>query len=72
MSGVIPLARATTSAKEQTNFNYKVTKVARTLAAKPTGVVGEHKSCSIMALLDGGTLKRQKTWLKVEPFCLFL
>ncbi|KAK8470844.1 hypothetical protein PHAVU_003G076400 [Phaseolus vulgaris] len=45
----------------------QVTKVARTLAAKPTGVVGEHKSCSIMALLDGGTLKRHKTWLKAEP-----
>ncbi|KOM33830.1 hypothetical protein LR48_Vigan01g338600 [Vigna angularis] len=45
----------------------QVTKVARTLAAKPTGVDGEHKSCSIMALLDGGTLKRQKTWLKAEP-----
>ncbi|KAL5163594.1 DEAD-box ATP-dependent RNA helicase 58, chloroplastic [Glycine soja] len=48
----------------------QVTKVARTLAAKPTGVDGEQKSCSIMALLDGGTLKRHKTWLKVEPFRL--
>ncbi|KAG5144174.1 hypothetical protein JHK82_019869 [Glycine max] len=45
----------------------QVTKVARTLAAKPTGVDGEQKSCSIMALLDGGTLKRHKTWLKAEP-----
>ncbi|TKY54033.1 DEAD-box ATP-dependent RNA helicase 58 [Spatholobus suberectus] len=45
----------------------QVTKVARTLAAKPTGVDGEQKSCSIMALLDGGTLKRHKSWLKAEP-----
>ncbi|KAK1431598.1 hypothetical protein QVD17_08067 [Tagetes erecta] len=36
----------------------QVAKVARLLA---------DKSCTIMALLDGGTLKRQKTWLKAEP-----
>ncbi|XP_073226731.1 DEAD-box ATP-dependent RNA helicase 58, chloroplastic isoform X2 [Cicer arietinum] len=45
----------------------QVTKVARILAAKPTGVEGEQKSCTIMALLDGGTLRRQKTWFKAEP-----
>lgn len=47
-------------------FNDKVTKVARMLAAKPTGVEGEQKSCIIMALLDGGTLRRHKSWLKVK------
>lgn len=36
------------------------------LAAKPTGVEGDQKSCTIMALLDGGTLRRHKSWLKVE------
>ncbi|KAJ1427208.1 P-loop containing nucleoside triphosphate hydrolase [Sesbania bispinosa] len=45
----------------------QVTKVARMLAAKPTGVEGEQKSCTIMALLDGGTLRRHKSWLKAEP-----
>ncbi|KAL1372650.1 hypothetical protein AAHE18_01G219100 [Arachis hypogaea] len=45
----------------------QVTKVARMLAAKPTGVDGEQKSCTIMALLDGGTLRRHKSWLKAEP-----
>ncbi|XP_052108319.1 DEAD-box ATP-dependent RNA helicase 58, chloroplastic isoform X3 [Arachis duranensis] len=44
----------------------QVTKVARMLAAKPTGVDGEQKSCTIMALLDGGTLRRHKSWLKVD------
>ncbi|MED6132356.1 DEAD-box ATP-dependent RNA helicase 58, chloroplastic [Stylosanthes scabra] len=45
----------------------QVTKVARMLAAKPTGVEGDQKSCTIMALLDGGTLRRHKSWLKAEP-----
>ncbi|XP_027332088.1 DEAD-box ATP-dependent RNA helicase 58, chloroplastic isoform X2 [Abrus precatorius] len=45
----------------------QVTKVARTLAAKPDGVDGEQKLCTIMALLDGGTLRRHKSWLKAEP-----
>jgi hypothetical protein len=49
-------------------FNDKVTKVARILAAKPTGVEGEQRSCTIMALLDGGTLRRHKSWFKVEIF----
>ena len=34
----------------------QVTKVARILAAK---------ACTVMALLDGGMLKRQKSWVKV-------
>ncbi|KAL5066250.1 hypothetical protein RYX36_027987 [Vicia faba] len=45
----------------------QVAKVARILAAKPTGVEGEQKSCTIMALLDGGTLRRHKSWFKAEP-----
>uniref|UniRef100_A0A453GW72 RNA helicase n=2 Tax=Aegilops tauschii subsp. strangulata TaxID=200361 RepID=A0A453GW72_AEGTS len=36
----------------------QVTKVARLLAAK---------TCNVMALLDGGMLTRQKSWLKAEP-----
>ncbi|CAN6272100.1 unnamed protein product [Urochloa humidicola] len=36
----------------------QVTKVARLLA---------DKACTIMALLDGGMLKRQKSWVKAEP-----
>ncbi|KAG2649844.1 DEAD-box ATP-dependent RNA helicase 58, chloroplastic-like [Panicum virgatum] len=36
----------------------QVTKVARILAAK---------ACTVMALLDGGMLKRQKSWVKAEP-----
>uniref|UniRef100_A0ACD5XHE0 Uncharacterized protein n=1 Tax=Avena sativa TaxID=4498 RepID=A0ACD5XHE0_AVESA len=36
----------------------QVTKVARLLAAK---------ACNVMALLDGGMLKRQKSWVKAEP-----
>ncbi|KAK3166613.1 hypothetical protein QOZ80_1AG0048090 [Eleusine coracana subsp. coracana] len=36
----------------------QVTKVARVLAAK---------SCTVMALLDGGMLRRQKSWVKAEP-----
>ncbi|KAK4266387.1 hypothetical protein QN277_027321 [Acacia crassicarpa] len=45
----------------------QVAKVARMLAASPTGVEEEHKSCTVMALLDGGTLRRHKSWLKAEP-----
>lgn len=42
----------------------KVTKVARLLAAKPAEDHDE-KNCTVMALLDGGLLKRHKGWLKV-------
>nr|XP_043628673.1 DEAD-box ATP-dependent RNA helicase 58, chloroplastic [Erigeron canadensis] len=45
----------------------QVVKVARMLAAKSDESVTEDKSCTIMALLDGGTLRRQKSWLKAEP-----
>ncbi|KAG0479252.1 hypothetical protein HPP92_010110 [Vanilla planifolia] len=45
----------------------QVTKVARILAAKSTGAHHIQKSCTIMALLDGGMLKRHKSWLKAEP-----
>lgn len=31
----------------------------------------EEKSCTVMALLDGGMLKRHKSWLKVLCFSLF-
>eukprot|EP01018_Ginkgo_biloba_P006649 Gb_37105 [translate_table: standard] len=45
----------------------QVTKVARMLAASSQRGVGpENKGpVNVMALLDGGTLKRQKSWLKV-------
>ncbi|KAL8515285.1 hypothetical protein ACS0TY_014124 [Phlomoides rotata] len=45
----------------------QVTKVARMLAAKSSELDSEQKSCTVMALLDGGTLNRHKSWLKVEP-----
>lgn len=46
----------------------QVTKVARMLAANPTVLGPEsHKACTVMALLDGGMLKRHKTWLKADP-----
>ncbi|KAF3774657.1 DEAD-box ATP-dependent RNA helicase 58 [Nymphaea thermarum] len=45
----------------------QVTKVARMLAAKPLGCSSEEKSCTVMALLDGGTLRRHRSWLKAEP-----
>ncbi|XP_068660625.1 DEAD-box ATP-dependent RNA helicase 58, chloroplastic [Aristolochia californica] len=45
----------------------QVAKVARMLAAKPVENDQEQKSCTIMALLDGGMLKRHKSWLKAEP-----
>lgn len=44
----------------------KVTKVARTLAAKSPELESEQKSYTVMALLDGGTLRRHKSWLKVN------
>ncbi|CAA0839872.1 DEAD-box ATP-dependent RNA helicase 58-chloroplastic [Striga hermonthica] len=45
----------------------QVTKVARTLAARSLELESEQKACSVMALLDGGTLRRHKSWLKAEP-----
>lgn len=45
----------------------QVAKVARLLAAKPVELELEGKTCTVMALLDGGTLKRHKSWLKAEP-----
>ncbi|EPS65227.1 hypothetical protein M569_09554, partial [Genlisea aurea] len=42
----------------------QVTKVFRKLAAK---FESDQKSSAVMALLDGGTLKRHRSWLKVEP-----
>lgn len=50
----------------------QVTKVARMLAAKPATAdeVGQ-KSYVVMALLDGGLLRRHKTWLKVLHLSLF-
>ncbi|TXG71984.1 hypothetical protein EZV62_000563 [Acer yangbiense] len=44
----------------------QVTKVARMLAAKPTETDLEQK-CTVMALLDGGMLRRHRSWLKAEP-----
>ncbi|XP_057475656.1 DEAD-box ATP-dependent RNA helicase 58, chloroplastic isoform X1 [Actinidia eriantha] len=43
----------------------QVTKVARVLSAKPAEPSVE--ACSVMALLDGGMLRRHKSWLKAEP-----
>ncbi|XP_021290789.1 DEAD-box ATP-dependent RNA helicase 58, chloroplastic isoform X1 [Herrania umbratica] len=45
----------------------QVTKVARMLAAKPMDPEVEQKSYTVMALLDGGMLRRHKSWLKAEP-----
>nr|AAG34886.1 putative chloroplast RNA helicase VDL' isoform 8 [Nicotiana tabacum] len=39
----------------------QVTKVARTLAAKPSELKSGPKSCTVMALLDGGMLNRHKS-----------
>ncbi|KAF5199469.1 Dead-box atp-dependent rna helicase 58 protein, partial [Thalictrum thalictroides] len=44
----------------------QVAKVARVLAAKGELEL-DGKTCTVMALLDGGILKRQKSWLKAEP-----
>ncbi|XP_042488446.1 DEAD-box ATP-dependent RNA helicase 58, chloroplastic isoform X2 [Macadamia integrifolia] len=45
----------------------QVTKVARLLASKPMEHELEQKTSTVMALLDGGMLKRHKSWLKAEP-----
>ncbi|KAH9618766.1 hypothetical protein KSS87_021670 [Heliosperma pusillum] len=46
----------------------QVTKVARMLAVKSTGCGSEEqKAGTVMALLDGGMLKRHRSWLKAEP-----
>ncbi|KAK9086711.1 hypothetical protein Syun_029105 [Stephania yunnanensis] len=45
----------------------QVTKVARMLAAKPSDSEAEGRICTVMALLDGGLLRRHKSWLKAEP-----
>lgn len=45
----------------------QVAKMARKLAAKSGGLDTVHKACTVMALLDGGMLKRHKSWLKAEP-----
>ncbi|XP_031738178.1 DEAD-box ATP-dependent RNA helicase 58, chloroplastic isoform X3 [Cucumis sativus] len=44
-----------------------VTKVARMLAAKPAASEDGLNSYVVMALLDGGLLRRHKTWLKADP-----
>jgi hypothetical protein len=43
----------------------KVTRVARMLAGRPMELELEQKGCTVMALLDGGMLRRHKSWLKV-------
>ncbi|KAG4179662.1 hypothetical protein ERO13_A10G118100v2 [Gossypium hirsutum] len=46
----------------------QITKVARMLAAaRHMGPELEQKSYTVMALLDGGMLRRHKSWLKAEP-----
>lgn len=50
----------------------QVTKVARMLAAKPAASEHGLNSYVVMALLDGGLLRRHKTWLKVLHLSLFL
>ncbi|CAI0466258.1 unnamed protein product [Linum tenue] len=46
----------------------QVTKVARMLASKAAdNDLEEKSSCTVMALLDGGMLRRHKSWLKAEP-----
>ncbi|XP_073050239.1 DEAD-box ATP-dependent RNA helicase 58, chloroplastic isoform X2 [Primulina eburnea] len=45
----------------------QVAKVARMLAARSSELESGQNSCTVMALLDGGTLRRHKSWLKVEP-----
>ncbi|KAH0434778.1 hypothetical protein IEQ34_026773 [Dendrobium chrysotoxum] len=45
----------------------QVTKVARMLAAKSVESDNMQRTCTIMSLLDGGMLKRHKSWLKAEP-----
>ncbi|KAI3979738.1 hypothetical protein MKX01_013833 [Papaver californicum] len=45
----------------------QVTKVARMLAASRSGLETEGRKYTVMALLDGGMLKRHESWLKAEP-----
>ncbi|XP_038877244.1 DEAD-box ATP-dependent RNA helicase 58, chloroplastic isoform X1 [Benincasa hispida] len=45
----------------------QVTKVARMLAARPPDSEHGLNSYVVMALLDGGLLRRHKTWLKADP-----
>ncbi|XP_062168489.1 DEAD-box ATP-dependent RNA helicase 58, chloroplastic isoform X2 [Alnus glutinosa] len=45
----------------------QVTRVARMLAGRPMELELEQKGCTVMALLDGGMLRRHKSWLKAEP-----
>ncbi|XP_022138297.1 DEAD-box ATP-dependent RNA helicase 58, chloroplastic isoform X2 [Momordica charantia] len=45
----------------------QVTKVARMLAAKSAASELGQKSYVVMALLDGGLLRRHKNWLKADP-----
>lgn len=45
----------------------QVTKVARMLSARLEESNSARQICTVMALLDGGTLKRHKSWLKAEP-----
>ncbi|KAK1279566.1 hypothetical protein QJS04_geneDACA004981 [Acorus gramineus] len=45
----------------------QVAKVARMLAAEPAERGMTHRPFTVMALLDGGMLKRHKSWLKAEP-----
>ncbi|KAG9457952.1 hypothetical protein H6P81_002460 [Aristolochia fimbriata] len=45
----------------------QVAKVARMVAAKPVEYDQEQKICTVMTILDGGMLKRHKSWLKAEP-----
>jgi hypothetical protein len=35
------------------------------LAGRPMELEVEQKECTVMSLLDGGMLKRHKSWLKV-------
>ncbi|XP_020518809.1 DEAD-box ATP-dependent RNA helicase 58, chloroplastic isoform X3 [Amborella trichopoda] len=45
----------------------QVTKVARMLATRSMEFGMEQRSYTVMALLDGGMLKRHKIWFKAEP-----
>ncbi|GAB2294929.1 DEAD-box ATP-dependent RNA helicase 58, chloroplastic [Dionaea muscipula] len=45
----------------------QVTKVARMLAVKSEDLESKQGAHTVMALLDGGMLKRQRSWLKAEP-----
>ncbi|KAK6913893.1 DEAD/DEAH box helicase domain [Dillenia turbinata] len=45
----------------------QVTQVARMLAGKSRNLESQQKPLTVMALLDGGMLRRHKSWLKAEP-----